>query len=135
MRYDVVVTAPKPSPAFSEVAVDPRLLQANERTLLAWIRTAVGLMAFGFVIARLGLWLRLVENPTKKGVSVSVFVGAGVVCFASALSIAASVRFLSVRRALRSGSAPPSGPALEIALSVGVALVGLVLAAYLTIRV
>lgn len=128
------MTAPKPSPAFSEVAVDPRILQANERTFLAWIRTAVGLMAFGFVIARLGLWLRLVENPAKQGVSVSVLVGAGVVCFASALSVAASLRFLSVRRALRSGNAPPSSPALEIALSVGVAVMGLVLAVYLTVR-
>lgn len=129
------MSVPKASPAIAEITVDPRLLQANERTFLAWIRTAVGLMAFGFVIARLGLWLRLVESPTKQGVSVSVLVGAGVVCFASALSVAASLRFLNVRRALRSGNPPPSSPALEIALSAGVALVGLVLAAYLTIRV
>ena len=128
------MTVPKPSPTFSEVTVDPRLLQANERTFLAWIRTAVGLMAFGFVIARLGLWLRLVENPAKEGVSVSVLVGAGVVCFASTLSAAASLRFLSVRRALRSGNAPASSPSLEIALSVGVAVTGLVLAVYLTVR-
>ena len=31
---------------------------ANERTLLAWIRTGVALMAFGFAIARFGLFLR-----------------------------------------------------------------------------
>lgn len=128
------MAAPKASPVFAEVAVDPRLLQANERTFLAWIRTAVGLMAFGFVIARLGLWLRLVSDPTGRGVSVSVLVGAGVICFASVLSVAASLRFLHIRRALRAGSAPPSSPALEIALSVGVALMGLVLAVYLMVR-
>ena len=128
------MAVPKPSPVFAEVAVDPRLLQANERTLLAWIRTAVGLMAFGFVIARLGLWLRHLENPAQSGLAVSVLVGAGVVCFASALCVAASLRFLSVRRALRSGSPPSTSPGLEIALSAGVALLGLVLAAYLTIR-
>jgi putative membrane protein len=31
---------------------------ANERTLLAWIRTGVALMGFGFAIARFGLFLR-----------------------------------------------------------------------------
>jgi putative membrane protein len=38
--------------------VDPRILQANERTLLGWIRTGVSLLTFGFVIAKLGVWLR-----------------------------------------------------------------------------
>jgi len=31
---------------------DPRVLFAAERTLMAWSRTAAGLMAFGFVIDR-----------------------------------------------------------------------------------
>jgi len=31
---------------------------ANERTLLAWVRTAVALMGLGFVVARFGLFLR-----------------------------------------------------------------------------
>jgi len=29
---------------------DPRTLQANERTLLAWLRTGLALITFGFVI-------------------------------------------------------------------------------------
>ncbi len=33
--------------------VDPRLYMAAERTFLAWIRTGIALMAFGFVIARI----------------------------------------------------------------------------------
>ena len=35
-----------------------RDLAANERTVLAWIRTGIALMAFGFAIARFGLFLR-----------------------------------------------------------------------------
>lgn len=35
-----------------------RLHQANERTMLAWIRTGIALMAFGFAIARFGVFLR-----------------------------------------------------------------------------
>ncbi len=38
--------------------MDPRIAQANERTLLAWLRTGIGLMAFGFVVARSGSWVR-----------------------------------------------------------------------------
>ena len=37
---------------------DPRVRFAAERTLLAWVRTGVALMGFGFVVARFGLFLR-----------------------------------------------------------------------------
>ena len=37
---------------------DPRVYLAAERTFLAWIRTSVSLMGFGFVIARFALFLR-----------------------------------------------------------------------------
>lgn len=35
--------------------------QANERTFLAWLRTAVALIAFGFAIARFGLFTRQLQ--------------------------------------------------------------------------
>ena len=37
---------------------DPRVFLAIERTFLSWTRTSLALMGFGFVIARLGLFLR-----------------------------------------------------------------------------
>ena len=39
-----------------------RLHQANERTMLAWVRTGIALMAFGFAIARFGLFLRQIAH-------------------------------------------------------------------------
>jgi len=38
---------------------DPRVFFAAERTLLAWIRTGLTVMGFGFVVARFGLFLDL----------------------------------------------------------------------------
>lgn len=40
------------------VAEDPRVRFAAERTLLAWVRTGLGMMGFGFVVARFGVFLR-----------------------------------------------------------------------------
>jgi len=37
-----------------------RVHMANERTFLAWIRTSIAIMAFGFVVEKFGLFLRQV---------------------------------------------------------------------------
>ena len=38
---------------------DPRVYFAAERTLLAWIRTGLAIMGFGFVVARFGIFLQI----------------------------------------------------------------------------
>jgi putative membrane protein len=44
---------------------DPRIYFAAERTFLAWLRTGLALMGFGFVVARFGLFIR--EIPLAAG--------------------------------------------------------------------
>lgn len=48
-------------PSGAGTAQDPRVHLAAERTFLAWIRTGLSLMGFGFVVARFGLFLREIE--------------------------------------------------------------------------
>ncbi len=40
--------------------------QANERTFLAWLRTSIALIGFGFAIARFGLFLRQLESAFRQ---------------------------------------------------------------------
>jgi len=48
-------------------ASDPRVFFASERTLLAWLRTGVAIIALGFVVSRFGLFLHLValQSPGR----------------------------------------------------------------------
>lgn len=39
---------------------------ANERTFLAWIRTSIGIMAFGFVVVRFSLFVRQLTSILGK---------------------------------------------------------------------
>src|SRR5512138_3032728 len=92
--------------------VDSRLLQANERTLLAWVRTSIALMTFGFVIARIGVWLRnLSQHAEGRSQEIGtawiggVFVVLGVV--ANAFAVA---HYAAARRAIRQGREIPDDP-------------------------
>jgi putative membrane protein len=53
----------------SEGTSDPRVYFAAERTMLAWLRTGITIMAFGFVVARFGVFLRLVQAQDGHVVS------------------------------------------------------------------
>jgi len=78
---------------------DPRTVLANERTFLAWLRTGVALMAFGFVVSKFNLFLRLhivhvnAFSRIHEQVLGLVWVGAGIVVIAMA-----SVHFYQVER-------------------------------------
>jgi putative membrane protein len=69
---------------------------ANERTLLAWVRTGVTLIALGFAAARFGVFLRE-DSATRSRVDAATLIGLCLVC-TGAVSTAVSLgRFLRAR--------------------------------------
>ena len=109
---------------------------ANERTLLAWIRTGVALMAFGFAIARFGLFLRemaSVPAATSGGEPTlgSGWFGVALVLFGFVTNLAAMIRYLRIRTALQERRAIAPGPTLAYVLGIGTALVALAMAVML----
>lgn len=83
-------------PSRSTGRADPRLLQANERTLLAWMRTGIALMTFGFVIARIGVWLRALAMA-QRGPELHPFgtawIGAAFVALGAFANAVATMRY------------------------------------------
>jgi putative membrane protein len=59
--------------------VDANVLLALERTLLAWVRTALAFMGFGFVVGRFGLFLEQSAGATAEDVEVSRWLGTALV--------------------------------------------------------
>jgi putative membrane protein len=115
---------------------------AAERTLLAWIRTGLAMMGFGFVVARFGLFLRELAAthaqaagappPPAATQSVSLWVGAGLVLAGVAATlIAAWEHVLYVGRLERGERQPTSAWSLALFVACVLALLGLAVTAHL----
>lgn len=88
-------------------SVDPRVVLAGERTFLAWMRTGVALMGFGFVVARFGLFLReiaAVRGMTAGGEEgASLPFGIALVVLGVIIDVAAAVEHMRFRKRAASG--------------------------------
>jgi putative membrane protein len=117
-------------------AEDPRVRFAAERTLLAWIRTGLALMGFGFVVARFGLFLREVaavhNAPPAHSLGLSLWIGTALVVLGVAVALLAAAEHRRILRRLKRGQAyvPPRW-SLGLAVSVMLAALGALMIAYL----
>jgi putative membrane protein len=109
-----------------------RLHQANERTMLAWIRTGIALMAFGFAIARFGLFLRELASAgslaprTPRGLG-TAWLGTVLCALGMLTNLLATLRYGRIRKAIERGDVGAPSGTLVYAVGLGAALIGLVL--------
>lgn len=109
---------------------------AAERTLLAWIRTGLALMGFGFVVARFGLFLQQLQigqhSSSVQSYGLSLWFGTALIAAGVAVNLFSGWHHLRLIRNLELGlAAHPHTTNLAVATSVFLALVGVGMAIYL----
>lgn len=116
---------------------DPRVRFAAERTLLAWMRTGLALMGFGFVVARFGLFLREIAAAGQvvahqHSTGWSLWIGTALIGLGVAVCLLASLEFYRfVCRAKQGRTYVPRTAMLAVVVAVILALLGIVMALYL----
>lgn len=113
---------------------DPRVFFAAERTLLAWNRTSLTLMAFGFVIERFGLFLHLLAPQHIPALQrgVSYWIGLAFILMGAAVSAVAVVQYRNVLKTLKPVEIPEGYTVnMGVVANLAVALLGVALIVYL----
>ncbi len=111
---------------------------ANERTFLAWVRTAIAVMAFGFVIEKFDLFLRAVasqavlEKVAPHGQKFANAAGLAFIAIGVVMIVLSGIRFARTAKAIESEDAAPSpGERVDLALAALIGLLGVSLFLYL----
>lgn len=119
----------------SEPIGDLRVRFAAERTLLAWVRTGLAMMGFGFVVARFGWFLReFAALPQRSGHSSSwsVIAGVALITLGVVVSLLAAREHRRFLRDFDQGETyrPPAW-SLGIVVAIVLAGLGVLMASYL----
>ena len=118
---------------------DPRVFFAAERTLLAWLRTGLTIIALGFVVSRFGLFVQLLATQSQGTApathsSLSAGLGVTFVIVGTLAIIVAAVQHQRFVATLPQADLPRAySRAFALVLSVLVGALGLVLAGYLLV--
>ena len=90
---------------------------AAERTLLAWIRTGLALMGFGFVVARFGLFLQQIQFlqriPASESYGLSLWFGTALMAVGVVVNVAAGWNYIQLVRELDRGQTSHSRPLIS----------------------
>jgi len=114
-----------------------RLHQANERTVLAWIRTALAMMGFGFVVARFGFFLRELgaaraTHALPEGAGWSLWIGLALALLGATTALVSILRFRATTAAIeRHEVGRPGGELWIYVIGSLVVLAGLAIAVLL----
>ena len=116
---------------------------ANERTFLAWVRTGVAIVAFGFVIEKFNLFMLVMASAGNQDIGrhamfermsgpLARYDGLAIIVIGLVLILAAAMRFIHVRRLIADQETHDAdGYRAEHVLSVALALVVAASSAYL----
>lgn len=112
------------------LARDPRVHLAEERTLLAWVRTGLALMGFGFVVARFGVLLHELAAARPGAVAfppppaTSLWLGAGLVALGVVVHAVAAAQHIRRTRRLARGEIVLPAPGLGVTVALVLAAIG-----------
>jgi putative membrane protein len=115
-------------------AKNRRVHMANERTFLSWIRTSIGIMAFGFVIEKFIVpydynKVRGVQS-VSNGYNLILFLGIFLVLLGAGAGLLATYRFLKTEKEIMEDTYSPSIIA-DILVAILLGSIGILLAIYL----
>lgn len=112
---------------------------ANERTFLAWIRTSIGIMAFGFVVEKFALFMKQMSYVLGKSTlgetlppshGYSAILGIFLVGMGALMGLLAYIRYKKVEKQIDEDAWQPSS-ILDALLTLSVLAVGIFLVIYL----
>lgn len=111
---------------------------ANERTFLAWVRTAIAVMAFGFVIEKFDLFLLAVapqavlKQIAPHGQRFANAAGLAFIAIGVVMVVIAGIRFFRTTKAIEGDEAVPNpGERFDLALAALIGLLGAALFLYM----